>query len=283
MKRDVLICLLLCYFGTIAMSAQEHRALVIGIGQYDDARWAQIHGDTDADYVLKTLKAGGFKDVLTLRNAGATKSAIVSAFFTIERSSHPGDRIYIHFSGHGQQITDRDGDEEDGYDEAWIPFDAQPYYSDSYKGENHLIDDEVNRMLMAIRKKIGSSGRLLVVVDACHSGSATREPGDSTISRGFDKKFEIPGKKPKPKPQATEDWITISACQPYQVNWEVTNPAVGKLTWCLYCLRGQLGELTNDKLTEAIIRIMQENPGPLGQTPMLSGNLKTESVKDLFD
>lgn len=281
--RKTIIVLLLAVFAVFPGLAQERQALVIGIGQYKDSRWGSIHGDADVDYVVEMLKANGFRKIKTLRNSEATKAAVLSAFSSLERSCHQGDRVYVHFSGHGQQITDMDGDEVDGYDEAWIPYDAHPFYSATYKGQNHLVDDEVNHCLSEIKKRIGPSGRMLVVVDACHSGSATREPGDTTVSRGFDSRFEIPGRKPKRKPQsATEDWITISACQPYQVNWEVTEPTVGKLTWCLYCLRGQLGTLTNDNLKATITRFMQENPGPLDQTPMITGNTQTESVKDLF-
>lgn len=279
MKRFIIAYLLTVAF---AGQAQERHALVVGIGQYEDSRWGRIHGDSDVDYVMETLQKNGFKDIRTLRNEEATKKGIVSAFESLAQSCRPGDRVYVHFSGHGQQITDTDGDEADGYDEAWIPYDAQPYYCESYKGENHLVDDEVNRILSCIRTRIGPSGRLLVVIDACHSGQATREPGDSTVARGFDKKFEIPVKKPKRIPPLSEDWITISACQPYQVNWEVTKPAVGKLTWCLYRLGSKLRFLSNDSLKASIIRTMQEYPGPLDQTPVMSGNVESESVKDIF-
>ena len=281
MKRLLFI---IVYLLTVSFAgqAQERHALVIGIGQYEDSRWKSIHGDSDVDYVLETLQKNGFKDIRTLRNEAATKMGIVSAFESLKQSCSPGDRVYVHFSGHGQQITDTDGDEVDGYDEAWIPYDAQPYYSESYKGENHLVDDEVNRILSGIKTRIGPSGRLLVVIDACHSGHATREQGDSTVARGFDKKFEIPCKKPKRIPPLSESWITISACQPYQINWEVTKPAVGKLTWCLYRLGSKLRSLSNGSLKASIIRIMQEYPGPLDQTPVMSGNVESESVKDIF-
>lgn len=282
MRKILFISILLLLVCTSPVLAQERRALVIGIGQYEDSRWGNIHGDSDVDYVLEMLDAKGFNDIHVLRNSAATKAAIVSSFQSMELSCRPGDRVYIHFSGHGQQITDTDGDEEDGFDEAWIPYDAHPYYSEFYKGEKHLIDDEVNWMLSGIKKRIGPSGRLLVVVDACHSGSSTRELDEAIVARGFDKKFVIPGKKPKRKAPAAENWITISACQPYQVNWEVTEPSVGKLTWCLYRLRGQLGALSNDDLKDSITIIMQENPGPMSQTPMITGNINTESIKDIF-
>ena len=281
--RNVILFVTFLALGLSPGWAQERRALVIGIGHYEDPKWGRIHGDTDVDYVLKMLNVNKYSDIQTLRNEEATKEAIVSAFKSIANKCNTGDKVYIHFSGHGQQITDTDGDEENGYDEAWIPYDAKPYYEKGvYEGEKHLIDDEVNRLLAGIKQKVGPSGRILVVIDACHSGTATREPGDTTVARGFDKRFEIPGAKPKRRTAASEDWITISACQSYQINWEVKQPAVGKLTWCLYNLRADLKKLSNGDLKKSILRIMQENPGPLEQTPDMTGSLKSESVKDLF-
>ena len=281
-KVKLLLGLLLLIGGFLSVNAQKKRALVIGIGQYEDSRWGRIHGDSDVDYAVSMLKKNGFEDIQTLRNAAASKSAIIAAFHDLTERCRKGDKVYIHFSGHGQQVTDLDGDEDDGWDEAWIPYDAQPYYSAKYKGEKHLIDDEVNALLSGIKEQIGSAGRLLVIVDACHSGNATRESGDTTIARGFDKKFEIPAEKPRCKPSLAEDWITISACLSYQVNWEMSSPAVGKLTWCLHSLSGSLGRLSNQDLKTSIIRIMQENPGPLEQIPDITGNWSKESVKELF-
>jgi len=281
--RNVILFVTFLALGLSPGWAQERRALVIGIGHYKDPNWGRIHGDTDVDYVLKMLNVNKYSDIQTLRNEEATKEAIVSAFKSIANKCNTGDKVYIHFSGHGQQITDTDGDEENGYDEAWIPYDAKPFFKKGvYEGEKHLIDDEVNNLLAGIKKKVGPSGRILVVIDACHSGTATRDPGDSTIARGYDQAFEIPGVKPKRRISAKEDWITISACQSYQVNWEVKKPTVGKLTWCLYNLRADLKKLSNGELKKSILRIMQENPGQLEQTPDMTGSLKSESVKDLF-
>jgi len=284
MKKYILIGLSLFFVSHLVGWTQNRHALVIGIGQYEDPRWGTIHGDTDVDYVFEFLTLNGFADIQTLRNSEATKQGILDAFEALESRCVPGDKVYIHFSGHGQQITDVDGDEDNGYDEAWIPYDAQPIYAKGvYEGERHLIDDEVNCLLSVIKTIIGPSGRILVVIDACHSGTATRAPGDTTTARGFDKKFEIPGAKPKRRIAAVENWITISACQSYQVNWEVWQPAVGKLTWCLYNLRTELKTLTNLELKSSILRIMQENPGPLEQTPAITGCTRRESVKELFE
>ena len=41
-----------------------------------------------------------------------------------------------------------------GYDESFIPYDAQKVYADEiYTGENHIVDDELNGWLYSIKKK----------------------------------------------------------------------------------------------------------------------------------
>jgi hypothetical protein len=39
------------------------------------------------------------------------------------------DSLAFHYSGHGGQVVDKDGDEDDGYDESGFEFFVQPYPS----------------------------------------------------------------------------------------------------------------------------------------------------------
>ena len=139
-------------------------------------------------------------------------------------------------------MTDVHNDEADGLDECWIPYDACRKASATYHGEKYLTDDELNVYLNAIRNKIGAKGKLLVVIDACHSGDGTRGEDDEIVrgvedtlvvdnqnARSLYETFEAiksffvgdNGKEnvinTKAKPLA-ERWITISACRSDQVN-----------------------------------------------------------------
>lgn len=51
--------------------------------------------------------------VTTLVNQQATKAGIIGAFKRMAASCKQGDVVYIHYSGHGQQITDVHNDETD--------------------------------------------------------------------------------------------------------------------------------------------------------------------------
>lgn len=170
--------------------AQEKRAMVIAIGDYpEESGWTKISAQNDVPLITGALTSQGFKNenILVLQNEQATKEGIIDGFNVITERVGKGDVVFIHFSGHGQQIMDDNGDEIDGYDESLIPYDASMIYETSdEKSEKHLRDDDLGALLDKIRNKIGSEGDLIVTLDACHSGTATRGIGRS---RGTTIKF----------------------------------------------------------------------------------------------
>ncbi len=247
---------------------------MIGIGEQEDKSWAKINGDKDVPFVKEMLKNAGYKDICTLINKQATKAAIVLSFKNLTARCNTGDMVYVHFSGHGQQVTDVNGDENDGWDESWIPYDACLSYGKNDKGEKHLIDDELNLLLTGIKNKIGNGGKLLVVVDACHSGDSTKGgEEDDEIVRGVKDEFVIPIKKKRKSVKAPELWITLSACEDFQLNQEIRKPQVGKLTYTLYSLAKD-----GDVSLKAIESFMDKYRSRLPQTPILKPNSSDISV-----
>lgn len=290
MKRIVVLAL--CAVFLIAVHAQTRRALVIGLGRQEDPAWNKINGDKDVPLVVDMLGKAGFekKHIRTLVDDKATKAAIVGAFIVLAESAKEGDIVYIHFSGHGQQMRDRNGDEADGLDESWIPYDAYRQPCNKDRGEKHLVDDEVNICLSAIRDKIGASGKLLVAIDACHSGDATRDIDDGEVARGVGDVFEATYKmllkiveSVKKAPAGTERWITISACESNQVNYEMRQPQVGKLTYALYTQIEKAATLDNDAFMRLIRKFVNSNTRSQPQRPVLSGTDRDKySITDIL-
>lgn len=262
MKRLWLIVGLV--FCCISVQA-EKRALIIGIGAYPDVDygWPVIHGDNDIAYATATLLANGFSKskIDSLRNEQATGQAICNAFKRLIASAQTNDVVYIHFSGHGQQITDLDGDEEDGYDEAWVAYDALQEPTPNYHGEHHITDDQLNAWLKQLRQKVGINGRIIVISDACHSGTSTRDITEPAEIRGAHAKFELNGVKHPYKGQRTIEWISISACADNECNRQhrlADGNQCGSLTYALYLLRGSLSSIAADQLSALLNKTIKE-------------------------
>lgn len=247
----IYILLSCCLIYTDLCQATKY-ALVVGIGDYPvENGWKPINGDNDIPLVRDILYTNGFSNINIheLQNAEATASAIRQAFDQLINSVQEGDIIYIHFSGHGQQVTDLNGDEEDGWDEAWIPFDAQKTYLEGiYEGQNHILDDDINKYLYQLRQSIGDAGKIIVVADACHSGDGWRsEEQEALVIRGVADKFILPFEvQPYTNQEEYINWIYISACKSYQSNYEYNG--VGSLTYALHQQKEKLTEITCEQL-----------------------------------
>ena len=242
-KQAVLYCITVLLFIMLCLPfslvAQQKHALLIGISdypQYDDTEssWAPIHGTNDIQLIAPILMGQGFV-INTLTNEAATRQAIDNSFKELEGRVKAGNIVYIQLSGHGQAVEDEDGDEEDGWDEAFIPFDAERRYQENgYHGENHLLDDELNGYLSNIRRKIGETGIVYVALDACHAGSSYRgeEEEDTVYVRGSEIGFSKTDKTYTPRINrsgsyriATEKGMApiymLEACRAYEVNLEI--------------------------------------------------------------
>ncbi|MEZ4975832.1 MAG: caspase family protein [Flavobacteriaceae bacterium] len=188
MKRLSLVLLLLF---SIQLAFAKKHALIIAVGDYPKSTgWKSISSANDVPLIKQALLNQGFleEDIMTLINDQATKQGIVNALELLKSQLKPGDIVVIHYSGHGQQIFDDNGDEIDDKDEALVPYDAWVKYTHNYHGENHLRDDELNTIIANIRNTLGKNGQLLMLLDSCHSGSATR----GGVTRGGEPTFAPP-------------------------------------------------------------------------------------------
>src|SRR5208337_4890722 len=76
-----------------------------------------------------------------------------------------GDNLVFHYSGHGSQVRDAEGDElDDGKDEVICPADFN--WTDGF-----IKDDDLAALIGGLKKGV----RLEVILDSCHSGTGTRE------------------------------------------------------------------------------------------------------------
>ncbi|KFY95423.1 hypothetical protein V500_02781 [Pseudogymnoascus sp. VKM F-4518 (FW-2643)] len=94
-----------------------------------------------------------------------TKLNILRAMHWLVKDARPNDSLFFHYSGHGGQTKDFDGDEPDGYDEVIYPV--------NFRQVGHIVDDEMHRIMVA---PMQPGVRLTTIFDSCHSGTALDLP-----------------------------------------------------------------------------------------------------------
>ena len=94
-----------------------------------------------------------------------TKANILRAMHWLVKDAQANDSLFFHYSGHGGQTEDLDGDEDDGYDEVIYPVD--------FRQAGHIVDDEMHRVMV---QSLMPGVRLTAIFDSCHSGSALDLP-----------------------------------------------------------------------------------------------------------
>jgi metacaspase-1 len=153
-------------------------AFLVGVGRYPMANgWQTLKADDDVALTKTALLQQGFdaQKITTLTNEEATKAAIMGTFKRLAMQLQKGDIVVFLFSGHGQRIADKNGDETDGYDESIVPYDAPALYEKGRnEGGRHIIDDELWAVFTDWQCRIGATGQVLTLFDACFAGTATR-------------------------------------------------------------------------------------------------------------
>jgi hypothetical protein len=288
MLRKRLFAIILLMLSVTAVYGQTARALLVAIDKYPEGNgWGGIHATGDLELIAPMLAANGFGDgnIVALTNERATRAAIAEQLEKLSRDTRSGDRVYIHFSCHGQQMADTDGDEPDGLDEAIVPYDARRRWeAGRYEGENHLRDDELEAYLEKIRRRAGSHGNLVLVVDACHSGTADRIDDEETYIRGTAYIFAPPGFVATAingsipttirSDRKLATMTVISACQPDQINYEYRTPEgkyYGSLTYALCGTMTERNVMSHGDLRRELAgRIGRQNANRRRvQTPLL--------------
>ena len=145
-----------------------NKALLVGVNKYK-MPGADLQGCVNDVTNIRDvfLKYFGFtvKDIRVLVNERATKAGIMKRLKWLVTDAKAEDRLLFHFSGHGSQIRDRDGDElKDHLDEILCPHDMD------WDG-TYIVDDD----LKALFSNIPKGANLEVLLDCCHSGTGTRE------------------------------------------------------------------------------------------------------------
>jgi hypothetical protein len=161
---------------TAKPSAEKPKALSVHIGlnavsaaHYEGWSGELMACEFDANDLAAVAKTAGMSSTVLLTKK-ATRANALAAVRSASKTLKSGDLLFITYSGHGGQIPDVTGEEDDKLDETWCLYDGQ------------LIDDEVYLEL----SRFAAGVRVLVLSDSCHSGSVVRampQPGTTPAGR----------------------------------------------------------------------------------------------------
>ncbi|KAK8658950.1 hypothetical protein V6N13_029169 [Hibiscus sabdariffa] len=149
------------------------RAVICGVS-YKNTRY-QLNGCINDANCMKFLLVHRFNfpesSIITLTEEETdpyrrpTKRNMRMALRWLVQGCQPGDSLVFHYSGHGSQQKDDNGDEMDGYDETLCPSD--------FESQGMIVDDEINATIV---RPLPHGVNLHAIVDACHSGTVLDLP-----------------------------------------------------------------------------------------------------------
>lgn len=136
--------------------------LTIGLNSVDPVHYQGWSGDlnaceADAKDVAAIAQSTGHSGQVML-TSDATRGAVTDALSNAAKALQAGDHLVLFYSGHGGQLPDQNGDEDDGLDETWCLYDGQ------------FVDDELYVALSAFKPGV----RIFVMSDSCHSGTVLK-------------------------------------------------------------------------------------------------------------
>ena len=138
-------------------------SLHIGINSVDPAHYDGWSGELNACEAdaedMFTLAQSLEYEATKLLTKEASRSAVTAAIRNAGELLQPGDIFFLTYSGHGGQLPDLNGDEDDGVDETWCLYDGE------------LVDDALYGLFCRFKPGV----RIFMLSDSCHSGSVAKE------------------------------------------------------------------------------------------------------------
>ncbi|MEO8495641.1 MAG: caspase family protein, partial [Planctomycetota bacterium] len=155
--------------------AGKKRALFVGINKF--AKYPQftlngcVNDVTDMTAMYKDVLKFKPVEIKTLIDAQATKANIMSELKAMVAAAKAGTLSHLVFSlsSHGTQMDDTSGDEPDGKDEAFVPYDIAEK-NGKWDPAHIICDDELHDLFQSLPDNV----LLEVYLDTCHSGSGLR-------------------------------------------------------------------------------------------------------------
>ena len=154
----------------------NRRSLCVGINKFANLPSRNhlqgcINDANDMAALLTKYLGFSAGDITKLTDSQATKAAIMKNLTDMVNGAKAGKYTYLVFSlsSHGSQVPDKNGDEDDKYDEAFCPYDLAAK-AGNWDPAHIITDDELHDLFAQLPQNV----LLEVYLDTCHSGTGLK-------------------------------------------------------------------------------------------------------------
>lgn len=186
-------------------------ALLVGVNKYENGNNLRgcCNDVDDMRRILTSVLGYRYDDIVVLKDGEATKSNMLLCLHRMLKKMGKGELGFFHFSGHGSQVADNDGDEADFKDELICPHDM------SWVAKRYITDDELSSVFASAPE----NSYIEVLLDSCHAGTATRCRGVRTIISPHNG-IDLPVRRMVRSVEAVDKHVLWSGCRDNQYSAE---------------------------------------------------------------
>ena len=157
-----------------ALSYGCNHVLVVAIDEYEKDPLHNCVSDAQKLVKVLTSRYRSFEEdrVIFLKNKNATRSNIINKLRQLATTIQEGDNLLIYYAGHGAM----DPLDEEGF-----------WWTAECNAENFVVEGLPNQELIRCIKQIKKARHILLIVDACFSGTVftTRSNDGKLIKNEF--------------------------------------------------------------------------------------------------
>ncbi len=142
------------------------KALLVGINDYPGTcndLMGCVNDVGNIQNLLVSIFGFNAENITVITNRDATTLNILNGLNTLVSNAEQGDLLVFHYSGHGSQVADTEGDETDRLDEVLCPYDID--------WKSKMIRDND---LAGIFKSVPPGVQVEIFLDSCHSGTGLK-------------------------------------------------------------------------------------------------------------
>lgn len=161
-------------------AGSRRRAVLVGINYTWTVGMTRLHGAVNDVRMLHAMLVRKFgyrcEDIWVLTDElhgipgpvphyTPTRANILHSMRWVASGARAGDSAFFSFSGHGGQVVDENGDEDDGWDEVICPSD--------FPTAGNIVDDDIHDIMV---RGLCNGANLTTLFDCCNSGTVMDLP-----------------------------------------------------------------------------------------------------------